>query len=99
MDRKIDLASKTIQTSLGNCKYDYLIVATGATTNFSGNEILEKNAMPMKSVVEALYSTFLAFTKPRASHPHVRYHFKASVDDFCCSRWRPYRNRAGGGTL
>jgi NADH dehydrogenase len=52
--KKIDLASKTIQTSLGNCKYDYLIVATGATTNFFGNEILEKNAMPMKSVVEAL---------------------------------------------
>ncbi len=51
---KIDLASKTINTALGDCQYDFLIMATGATTNFFGNAMLEKNAMPMKSVVEAL---------------------------------------------
>lgn len=52
--KKIDTTAKTIQTSLGDCTYDFLIMATGATTNFFGNSVLEKNAMPMKSVVEAL---------------------------------------------
>lgn len=51
---KIDIASKTINTALGDFSYDFLIMATGATTNFFGNTMLEKNAMPMKSVVEAL---------------------------------------------
>ncbi len=35
--------------------YDYLVIATGATTNFFGNTEIEKNAIPMKSVSEALY--------------------------------------------
>lgn len=35
--------------------YDYLVIATGATTNFFGNKEIEKHAIPMKSVSEALY--------------------------------------------
>jgi NADH dehydrogenase len=42
-------------TSIGSFPFDYLVVATGATTNFFGNTVIEKNAMPMKSVSEALY--------------------------------------------
>ncbi|MFN3917095.1 MAG: NAD(P)/FAD-dependent oxidoreductase [Flavobacteriales bacterium] len=34
--------------------YDYLVIATGAKTNFLGNEGLTISAMPMKSVLEAL---------------------------------------------
>lgn len=34
--------------------YDYLVIATGATTNFFGNTNLEQYALPMKSTVEAL---------------------------------------------
>lgn len=34
--------------------YDYLVMATGAKTNFFGNEGLTVNSMPMKSVSEAL---------------------------------------------
>ena len=35
-------------------KYDFLVVATGAKTNYFGNEGLTISAMPMKSVLEAL---------------------------------------------
>jgi len=34
--------------------YDYLVIATGARTNFFGNEGLTISAMPMKSIPEAL---------------------------------------------
>lgn len=41
-------------TSIGELKYDYLVIATGSTTNYFGNKDFEENAMPMKSVTEAL---------------------------------------------
>ena len=43
-----------ILTSIGELKYDHLIIATGSTTNFFGNKDFEEQAMPMKSVTEAL---------------------------------------------
>ncbi len=52
---KIDTASKKVITGIGSFDYDYLVIATGATTNFFGNTDIEKNALPMKSVSEALY--------------------------------------------
>jgi NADH dehydrogenase len=51
---KIDTQEKVISTSIGDVKYDYLIIATGATSNYFGMENIEKYSMPMKSVVEAL---------------------------------------------
>ncbi|MGZ4042604.1 MAG: NAD(P)/FAD-dependent oxidoreductase [Bacteroidia bacterium] len=51
----IDTQTKTVATSIGSLSFDYLVIATGATTNFFGNNIIEKNALPMKSVSEALY--------------------------------------------
>lgn len=51
---RIDTAEKKIYTDIGECDYDYLVLATGATTNFFGNENISRNAMPMKSVVESL---------------------------------------------
>jgi NADH dehydrogenase len=44
----------TIDTSIGEIAYDYLVLATGSTTNFFGNKDIEHHAMPMKSVPEAL---------------------------------------------
>lgn len=41
-------------TSIGEMDYDVLVLATGADTNFFGNEELAKNAQPMKSTSEAL---------------------------------------------
>ncbi|HCY46752.1 MAG TPA: FAD-dependent oxidoreductase, partial [Flavobacteriales bacterium] len=52
--RKIDSGTKTVHTNLGPLEYDYLVVATGATTNFFGLKNIEKLAMPMKSIVESL---------------------------------------------
>lgn len=43
-----------IETSIGTISYDYLVIAAGATTNFYGNEVIRKHAIPMKSVEEAL---------------------------------------------
>lgn len=51
----VDPISKRIQTPLGHCNYDHLIVATGADTNYFGNENIMKYALPMKSVGEALH--------------------------------------------
>lgn len=51
----VNTTSKTISTTVGDFKYDYLVIATGATTNFFGNALIEQHAMPMKSVSEALY--------------------------------------------
>ncbi len=44
-----------INTTMGYISYDYLVIAAGATTNFYGNKNIEKVALPMKSVEEALY--------------------------------------------
>ena len=43
-----------VETSIGEIAYDYLIIATGSKTNFYGMEDMKTNAIPMKSVVEAL---------------------------------------------
>ena len=43
-----------IQTDIGKIRYDYLVIATGSTSNFFGNKEIEDNAMPMKSIPEAL---------------------------------------------
>jgi len=51
---KIDTEQKMVHTSVADYDYDYLIVATGATSNFFGNKEVEKYALPMKNIVEAL---------------------------------------------
>ncbi|WP_316823435.1 NAD(P)/FAD-dependent oxidoreductase [Pedobacter gandavensis] len=43
-----------IQTSIGSIDYDHLIIATGSTSNFFGQDQIQENAMPMKSIPEAL---------------------------------------------
>ena len=52
--QQIDKERKTIHTSIGDLGYDYLVMATGAVSNFFGMENIERLSMPMKSVVEAL---------------------------------------------
>lgn len=46
---------KMIETGLGKVWYDYLVLATGATTNFFGNENFQKYGIPMKAVSESVY--------------------------------------------
>lgn len=50
----VDTATKTLRTSIDDFSYDYLVVAFGATTNYFGNQQIEKFAFPMKSVPEAI---------------------------------------------
>jgi len=51
----VNPAANTITATIGDFKYDYLVIATGATTNFFGSEEVERNSIPMKSTSEALY--------------------------------------------
>lgn len=50
----IEANNNTLKTSIGEVSYDYLVIATGTKTNFFGNKQIEKNALPMKSVPQAL---------------------------------------------
>ncbi|QIE58128.1 NAD(P)/FAD-dependent oxidoreductase [Rasiella rasia] len=43
-----------LTTSIGTISYNYLVIATGTRTNFFGNDQIQKNSMPMKSVPQAL---------------------------------------------
>ena len=52
--RMVDTEKKILQTSIGKIDYDYLVLATGATTNFFGNKNIEEWAIPMKTVPEAM---------------------------------------------
>ena len=52
--RAIFPEKKLIQTSIGKVEYDYLVLAAGTTTNFFGNRNVERKAMPMKTVDEAM---------------------------------------------
>jgi NADH dehydrogenase len=52
--KRIDAVQKRIYTSIGHVNYDYLIIASGADTNYFGNEKIEELAYPMKSVSQAL---------------------------------------------
>jgi NADH dehydrogenase len=52
--QQINPVLNTITTSLGDIHYDYLVVATGANSNFFGNKEIERNTMPMKNIPEAL---------------------------------------------
>ncbi|MEZ4905083.1 MAG: NAD(P)/FAD-dependent oxidoreductase [Spirosomataceae bacterium] len=46
--------TNVVETGLGAIEYDYLVLATGADTNFFGMKNMMDHAMPMKSVAEAL---------------------------------------------
>ncbi|RKR12885.1 NADH dehydrogenase [Maribacter vaceletii] len=51
---EVDTSKQEIKTNIGSINYDYLVIATGARTNFFGNKAIEQNAMRMKSVPQAL---------------------------------------------
>jgi NADH dehydrogenase len=50
----IDTANHTVETSIGLIRYDYLVISTGATTNFYGNKEIESRAISIKSIEDAL---------------------------------------------
>jgi len=50
----VDPQKQEVITNIGSLSYDYLVMATGTRTNFFGNHDIQKNAMPMKNVPQAL---------------------------------------------
>ncbi len=50
----INCDANSVETERGNLKYDYLIIATGAITNYFGNMEFQEKTFPMKSTNEAL---------------------------------------------
>jgi NADH:ubiquinone reductase (H+-translocating) len=52
--REVVPAENKIVTDNGDLSYDVLVIATGAGTNFFGNQQLQQNAYPMKSTIEAV---------------------------------------------
>lgn len=52
--QKINPETNTVTADIGEIAYDYLVIATGANTNFFGNKEIEHFTMPMKNVSEAL---------------------------------------------
>lgn len=53
--KEIKPSENRIVTDSNTYTFDYLVIATGCSTNFFGNTGIENNAIPMKSVSEALY--------------------------------------------
>jgi NADH dehydrogenase len=51
---RINPERNILDTTIGEVEYDYLVIATGSTTNFFGNKQTEHYSMPMKSIPEAL---------------------------------------------
>src|SRR5690606_34136069 len=43
-----------IETSIGSIKYDYLVIANGATTNFYGMNDVAENSLPMKTIIDSI---------------------------------------------
>ncbi len=50
----VDTTQKQVITDDGIIKYDHLVVASGCTSNFFGNDELKEHALPMKEMSEAI---------------------------------------------
>lgn len=51
---QINAENNSIQTTIGEIKYDFLVIATGSTANYFGNSHFENLAHGMKSLYEAV---------------------------------------------
>lgn len=52
--QSVDTDQQVVFTSIGLFRYDYLIIATGATTNFYGNNAIKEKAISIKTIEDAL---------------------------------------------
>lgn len=50
----VDADNKRVITNLGFVKYDYLVIATGSSTNFYGLKNIEDNSIGLKSINDAI---------------------------------------------
>ena len=58
----VDTSQRVVETSIGLMRYDYLVIATGAEPNFLGNPEIQRHAITLKSIDDAveLRNTVLA---------------------------------------
>ncbi|MFB9057568.1 NAD(P)/FAD-dependent oxidoreductase [Mariniflexile ostreae] len=52
--KEIDTLNNKVLTDIGSLKFDYLVVASGSTTNYFGNKAIKKYSMAMKTIPQAL---------------------------------------------
>ena len=52
--RQIHPEKSNIETTIGEIHYDYLVIATGSTSNYFGNQNIEHFSLGMKSLYEAI---------------------------------------------
>ncbi|MDF1576243.1 MAG: NAD(P)/FAD-dependent oxidoreductase [Bacteroidales bacterium] len=50
----VDQENKRVITNLGFVRYDYLVIATGSSTNFYGLKNIENNSIGLKSINDAI---------------------------------------------
>lgn len=69
----VDTTANRLKTSVGDIGYDYLVLATGSLTNFFGIESIERNAMQIKSIPNALnLRSFIFRTSRKPCSPPTR---------------------------
>lgn len=51
---RVDSPANTLETSIGPFRFDLLVVAIGAKTNFFGNKKIEENAYALKTTYDAI---------------------------------------------
>ncbi|MBP0905566.1 NAD(P)/FAD-dependent oxidoreductase [Mariniflexile gromovii] len=51
---EINTVENKVLTDIGELKFDYLVIASGAETNYFGNSEIEKHSMAMKTIPESL---------------------------------------------
>ncbi|HAS45749.1 MAG TPA: FAD-dependent oxidoreductase [Microscillaceae bacterium] len=50
----IDAENNLVETSIGSIRYDHLVIATGATTNYYGMKDIEKHSVPLKEISDSI---------------------------------------------
>ncbi|MGI4871427.1 MAG: NAD(P)/FAD-dependent oxidoreductase [Janthinobacterium lividum] len=52
--KSVDTQEQVVETTIGKLRYDYLVLATGTTSNFFGDKQMEQNSITLKSVGDAI---------------------------------------------
>jgi NADH dehydrogenase len=52
--KSIDAGAQVVETTIGLLRYDYLVLATGTTSNFFGDELMARNAITLKNLTDAI---------------------------------------------
>ena len=69
--QKVEASQNVLHTNIGPLQYDYLVIATGSTTNYFGLKGVAQKGLPMKNIPEALNLRSLIlenFEKAALSH-------------------------------